>query len=136
MIRHPSLSWLKKIAGYAFFAAFALFALLSALVYWRFDEGLARQQIETALQAQGRQIRIQGSVHPILWPQPGVQFNQVSISTPQPPSPCCRCCCRNGVVRIVGEHNGHARLRQQRHGRQQRPQQRRADGLRGAIPEG
>ena len=63
MIRHPSLSWLKKIAGYAFFAAFALFALLSALVYWRFDEGLARQQIETALQAQGRQIRIQGSVH-------------------------------------------------------------------------
>jgi AsmA protein len=87
MIRHPSLSWLKKIAGYAFFAAFALFALLSALVYWRFDEGLARQQIETALQAQGRQIRIQGSVHPILWPQPGVQFNQVSISTPQPPSP-------------------------------------------------
>ena len=78
--------WLRVIV-YGSLALLLTGLLVQSLIFWQFNEAAVRRSLDGALHDSGRQILIQGTITPHVFPFPGVNLDQVTITEPHGSKP-------------------------------------------------
>lgn len=73
--------WLRIIV-YGLLTLTLLAVITQSLIFWQFDEAAVRRSLTVSLQDTGRQVRIDGTITPRVFPFPGLDVNRVTISQP------------------------------------------------------
>ncbi|MBV8048649.1 MAG: AsmA family protein [Paludibacterium sp.] len=81
--------WLRIIV-YTALALLALGTVTEGLIFWQFDEAAVRRSIGASLSDTGRQVQIEGSITPRVFPFPGIDADNITISQPNSPVPVAR----------------------------------------------
>jgi len=78
--------WLRIIV-YGFVTLVAMAIVTESLIFWQFDESAVRRSLVTSLHDSDRQVTIEGSITPRVFPFPGLDVNNVTVSQPHSTAP-------------------------------------------------
>ncbi|TDR81610.1 AsmA family protein [Paludibacterium purpuratum] len=73
--------WLR-ITVYTSLALLCLGVVTQSLIFWQFDETAVRHAIGESLRDTGRQVLIEGTISPRVFPIPGIDINDITVSQP------------------------------------------------------
>jgi len=81
--------WLRIIV-YGTLALITTAVVTESLIFWQFDEAAVRRSLSESLRDTGRQVLIEGSITPRVFPTPGLDVNRITISQPHSRAPFAR----------------------------------------------
>ena len=81
--------WLRIIV-YGSLTLLVMGIITQSLIFWQFDENAVRHSIVDALHDTGRQVEVEGSITPRVFPFPGIDVNRIIITQPHSRTPFAR----------------------------------------------
>jgi AsmA protein len=81
--------WLRIIV-YGSLTLLVLGIITQSLIFWQFDEAAVRRSLDGSLRDTGRQVTVEGSITPRVFPFPGIDVNRIVISQPHSTQPFAR----------------------------------------------
>ncbi|BEV73597.1 MULTISPECIES: AsmA family protein [unclassified Paludibacterium] len=73
--------WLR-ITVYSALTLLLLGIVTQSLIFWQFDEAAVRRSLGESLRDTGRQVLVEGTITPRVFPFPGIDVNDISITEP------------------------------------------------------